>query len=1037
MAASFDIPDQRERSAALDPEKSFIVQAPAGSGKTTLLAMRYIELLSYVSAPEEILAITFTKKAANEMKARVLELLNTEGAPTRRARNSDETRNWEILQNPNRLKIQTIDSFANEISNHSFGANNYRGYSISQTPWVLYRLAAERTMHRLYEEDSVSSSLMGFLEFCSNDYERAYRMIIDMLSKRDQWLDITQLVIKESFEPENLVRHFNLIGDLICQRTIENLAQKLTKADEALIRMVEPEIPLTQAIPIIARALITKAGSFRKRLTAKEHVAFSDKDLKSRLSAWIDEISERELLADFVTIQHLPENIELNGIRSITDCCICIAVAATELESVFKEQREIDFTAIAMQAQSSLGDEDSPSELALSLGYRIQHILVDEFQDTSRSQMKFFNQLTESWSHKDGHSFFAVGDPMQSVYSFRDADIRVFNEIKENGLAQLPVDNLSLKANFRSDPKLVDWINSLFSDEKANKENQLLGETKQTPSTPVLPKSEKAKVECYEFELLEHEIASIVKYLLNLKSTEDSIGILCRSRSHLKPLIDAIDGHHIGWQANDIYSLEEEPLTKDLLALYQTLFSTDSRLAWFIILRSPLLGLTLMELEMVAQQSDPWDYIRTNKRHDLRLNRLHDAYIWANTYKYEFSLREVLEGFWVRLGGVDAYGQDGLNIAIAFFDFIEELGELAYDLEQLKESLSNLYSPPKSEDSNIQIMTIHKAKGLEFDHVVVPFLDRRTRVQESPILQWSLEEKGLLVGAKGDPIYSWINYQSKKKSENENERLLYVALTRARRTMFVSYTRKPEASISGLARYLADFSVVKTDQHSESLPKPSSKTISEKNPNNFLKHLPSDYKWKTKSQPLAKSTLPLEYSEETSDEELVTFEMILGQTVHQGLAWLTTNEHPDLKILKSLVRKWSANRYSEKDLINELEQKTDEHLWRTLNSKQGQWILRQREDHKSEYGMTGVINGSIQRVFVDRMFVENKQRWIIDYKTGTPLTNLDPDTFYKAQIELYKNQLERYQYIAKNIYSEPIKTGLFFTATATFKEVTL
>ena len=78
-----------------------------------------------------------------------------------------------------------------------------------------------------------------------------------------------------------------------------------------------------------------------------------------------------------------------------------------------------------------------------------------------------------------------------------------------------------------------------------------------------------------------------------------------------------------------------------------------------------------MELEMVAQQSDPWDYIRTNKRHDLRLNRLHDAYLWANTYKYEFSLREVLEGFWVRLGGVDAYGQDGLNIAIAFFDFIE------------------------------------------------------------------------------------------------------------------------------------------------------------------------------------------------------------------------------------------------------------------------------------------------------------------------------------------------------------------------------
>ena len=1036
MAAELIIPDQKERSIALDPAKSFIVQAPAGSGKTTLLATRYVELLSYVSDPEEILAITFTKKAANEMKARVLELLNTKDPSAMRARNSDEVRKWEILNNPNRLKIQTIDSFANEVTNNGFGANNYRGYSISQSPWVLYRLAAERTVNRLYEETPVSPALMGFLEFCSNDYERACRMIIDMLSKRDQWLEITQLVINESFEPENLVRLFNVLGESICQDTIKNLAQKLTKADEALIKMVEPEIPLTQSIPIIAHALLTKAGAFRKRLTVKEHEAFSSKELKSRLLVWVEEISERQLLADFVAIQHLPENIELKDIQSITDCCICIAIAATELEFVFKERREIDFTAIAMQAQSSLGSEESPSELALSLGYRIQHILVDEFQDTSRSQMKFFNQLTESWSDNDGHSFFAVGDPMQSIYSFRDADIRVFNEIKENGLAQLPVENLSLKANFRSDPKLVEWINTLFSVEEANQENQILSETKQTPSTPVLPKSDKAEVECFEFESLENEITSIVKYLLNLKDTGDSIGILCRSRTHLKPLIEAIDSHNIGWRANDIYSLQEEPLTKDLLALYQTLFSTDARLAWFIILRSPLIGLTLIELEMVAQQSDPWDYIKSNKLHELRLSRLHDAYLWANTNKHEFSLREVLEGFWVRLGGVDAYGQEGLNIAIAFFDFIEELGELAYDLEQLKESLSNLYSPPKSEDSNIQIMTIHKAKGLEFDHVVVPFLDRRTRAQERPILQWSLERKGLLVGAKGDPIYSWINYQAKKKSENEDERVLYVALTRARQTMFVSYTRKAEVSISGLAKYLADVSIVKSPKILKSVLEPFSQTKSKENSNNLLRHLPPDYEWKTKAQALTKTPSPLEYSQTTSDEELVTFEMILGQTIHQGLAWLTMNEDPDLKILKSLIHKWSANRYSELDLINELEQKTDEHLTRTLNSNQGQWILRQREDHKSEYGMTGIVNGSIQRIFVDRMFVENKLRWIIDYKSSTPSNNLNLETFYQNQIELYINQLERYRYIAEKIYAEPIRTGLFFTATGTFKEVT-
>ena len=104
MAAELIIPDQKERSIALHPAKSFIVQAPAGSGKTTLLATRYVELLSYVSDPEEILAITFTKKAANEMKARVLELSNTKDPSAMRARNSDEVRKWEIHTKPNRLK---------------------------------------------------------------------------------------------------------------------------------------------------------------------------------------------------------------------------------------------------------------------------------------------------------------------------------------------------------------------------------------------------------------------------------------------------------------------------------------------------------------------------------------------------------------------------------------------------------------------------------------------------------------------------------------------------------------------------------------------------------------------------------------------------------------------------------------------------------------------------------------------------------------------------------------------------------------------
>src|SRR5450755_35438 len=106
MADRSLVPDQTERARALDPERSFIVQAPAGSGKTELLIQRYLALLARVENPEEIVAITFTKKAAGEMRERVLRAL-TEGKAEDR---------WELRQNPARLRIQTIDALCASLT---------------------------------------------------------------------------------------------------------------------------------------------------------------------------------------------------------------------------------------------------------------------------------------------------------------------------------------------------------------------------------------------------------------------------------------------------------------------------------------------------------------------------------------------------------------------------------------------------------------------------------------------------------------------------------------------------------------------------------------------------------------------------------------------------------------------------------------------------------------------------------------------------------------------------------------------------------
>src|SRR3954468_7153548 len=163
------IADQPQRTAALDPSRSFIVQAPAGSGKTDLLVKRFIKLLSIVQKPEEILAITFTKKAAAEMRARVLKNLQERGDSTA-----------EIAH---RLRIQTIDSLCAALTRQMPVLARFGGQpEIVEDASPLYREAAGRVLQQFYE---YSERLLRHLD---NDVSRATALIAQMLRDRDRWI---------------------------------------------------------------------------------------------------------------------------------------------------------------------------------------------------------------------------------------------------------------------------------------------------------------------------------------------------------------------------------------------------------------------------------------------------------------------------------------------------------------------------------------------------------------------------------------------------------------------------------------------------------------------------------------------------------------------------------------------------------------------------------------------------------------------------------------------------------------------------------
>src|SRR5262249_42141041 len=140
----------------------------------------------------------------------------------------------------------------------------------------------------------------------------------------------------------------------------------------------------------------------------------------------------------------------------------------------------------------ALGNEGEPTDLMLALDYRIRHVLVDEFQDTSHSQFELLKRLTSGWEPGDGRTLFLVGDPMQSIYRFREADVALFVRAWNEGIGGVRLEPVALSANFRSDAGIVEWVNASFERIMPSEDDVTRGAVRYAPSHPVHPHAGKA-----------------------------------------------------------------------------------------------------------------------------------------------------------------------------------------------------------------------------------------------------------------------------------------------------------------------------------------------------------------------------------------------------------------------------------------------------------------------------------------------------------------------------------------------------------------
>ena len=332
--------------------------------------------------------------------------------------------------------------------------------------------------------------------------------------------------------------------------------------------------------------LLTKKDTLRQRVDARYQ------SLASSLR------SQDALIERMARLRKLPSarftEPQWQAVQSVISV---LTLAVAELQLVFREHAQVDFAELSIRASPALGEVDAPEDLALALGHRIQHILVDEFQDTSHTQFELIEKLSAGWEAGDGRTLFLVGDPMQSIYRFRQADVSLFLRARLEGIGAIRLEPLTLSLNFRSRPGIVDWVNSAFESIFPACDDVESGAVAYSPGVAGSADGE-AVIDVHAF-VDERDEADRLIHLIRAHA-DGSVAVLVRSRTHLVEIVRALERHRIAYQAIEIDQLGERQVVEDLMALTFALLHAADRVSWLAVLRAPWCGLTLSDLHALA-----------------------------------------------------------------------------------------------------------------------------------------------------------------------------------------------------------------------------------------------------------------------------------------------------------------------------------------------------------------------------------------------------------------------------------------------------
>ena len=851
-------PDSSARDFATDPAHNVVLEASAGTGKTSVLVWRFINLLKAGVEPGNILAITFTRKAAAEMRERIVSELKDAAGRSE----FDRARWTEIRGRLDEIAISTIDAFCLSL---------LREFPLEADLDPGFEMADETEVPRLVEE-SLDRSLRIFAGLAKQESDVALVLAQLGVSRTREGLAtlLDRRLVAWSALDRFLARGpSDLTAEVVCRRAATALQDALRAVPGGLSRFLadgpvhHPRYQfLTRDLSRLAdleragdaqiRAVLDRVGAHFLTMdaTARKSGAIppyrGDRDYPSA------EAARRHRAALFQVAPHV-ENVvagftrDLNvvlarGIRRM------FAIALAQYRKALDDRSILDFSDVLQRALELLRRMDEFSQSRFRLESRYHHVLVDEFQDTSRAQWELVSLLVQSWGEGLGlatqPSIFIVGDRKQSIYRFRDAEVAVLQDAARyiEGLRPAGSPKRSISRSFRAVPELLEFVNELFAE---------MSQTGARPDQFTYTESDRFPLDIPGDRLrgpvlglavaddpdqcattVAHEISRILREetVRDRKSgvprpaRPGDIAILFRSRTSHREFERELEHLAIPTYVYKGLGFFDTDEIKDVSALLRYLADPRSNLRAAAFLRSRFVRLSdgaLARLgpKLAAAITDPRppaaiDTLDEEDRRVLLHVRAHagawleqvdrvppadlvEAILPATSYAYELR------------GPRRAQAWENLKKMRGLIRRIQNRGYAT--LARIAEHIDSLTAGDESNAviealDAVNLMTVHASKGLEFPIVFVVNLARGATGPPRAV-RIVVDGEGGEPSVSIGPFVSETDEAEREREKEETRRLLYVALTRARDRLYLSSALKEGVLLPGrgsLAEVLPD-----------------------------------------------------------------------------------------------------------------------------------------------------------------------------------------------------------------------------------------